>query len=120
MIPQLFVRLEQLPRDSAGRCKRDGLPDPGQPGLTVDHAYVPPSDLIELRIKQIWERLFNIRPIGLREHFFELGGHSLLAVQVMTEIEREFERQLPISVLLQGGTIEYLARVIREQSGPVE
>jgi len=118
-VPQMFVRLNQLPRDSQGRCRVEMLPAPDRVETRVEHVYAPPSDPIELRVKQIWEELFQVRPIGLRERFFELGGHSLLAVRLMTRIGHEFNRNLPVSLLLQGGTIEYLAQVIRTQSGQI-
>jgi hypothetical protein len=42
---------------------------------------VAPRDTLELQLVQIWERILEVRPIGVRDNFFELGGHSLLAVR---------------------------------------
>lgn len=118
LLPELFVRLQKLPL-SNGRCNLELLPSRENIQGRVEQVYVAVMDSIELRVRQIWEELFNIRPIGIREDFFELGGHSMLAIRLMNEINREFSRNLPLSLLLQdGGTIEHIAAAIREQAGP--
>jgi non-ribosomal peptide synthetase component F/thioesterase domain-containing protein/acyl carrier protein len=119
LLPELFVRLPQLPLARNGRCNLELLPSRENMQGRVEQVYVAVVDSIELRVRQIWEELFDIRPIGIREDFFELGGHSMLAIRLMNEINREFGRNLPMSLLLQdGGTIEHVARAIREQAGP--
>jgi amino acid adenylation domain-containing protein/non-ribosomal peptide synthase protein (TIGR01720 family) len=119
-VPELFVRQQQLPAGMNGRCNLKLLPSREEMEGRVEEIYVAAADAIEVRVRQIWEQLFNIRPIGVREDFFELGGHSMLAVCLIDKLNREFDRNLPVSLLMQnGGTIEHVAWAIREQGGPI-
>lgn len=72
-------------------------------------------DALELRITQVWESILEVRPIGVNQNFFDLGGHSLAAVRLMDRIEKAFNQSLPLSALFQGGTIEQLAVILRQQ-----
>ena len=74
--------------------------------------YVAPRSPLEERLTQIWEKLLNVSSIGVTEDFFEVGGDSLSAIDLMLTIEKEFQRQLPITVLIQSPTIAALAEVL--------
>jgi len=117
-IPDLFVRLDSLPVTSSGNVDHEALPSPDEAGTSLEIPYVVPCDELQLRLKKIWEALFGIRPIEITDNFFELGGHSLLAVRMMIEIRKEFGRELPLSTLLQMGTIDRLANVLRSTIEP--
>jgi thioesterase domain-containing protein/acyl carrier protein len=73
---------------------------------------IAPRTALELRIVQIWEEVLGVRPIGVTDNFFDLGGHSLLAIRLMGKMRDAFEEELPLAALMQGGTVEDLARMI--------
>jgi len=75
---------------------------------------VAPRDEIEIGLVQLWERVLQIKSIGVTDNFFELGGHSLLASRLFAQIENRFGRNLPLATLFQAPTIEQLAVVLRE------
>lgn len=77
------------------------------------------SDEVEQQLAQIWENIFNIQSIGVRDNFFDIGGYSLLAVRLFAEIERTFGKNLPLSVLLEAPTIEELAKFLGEETETV-
>jgi len=114
ILPSFFVELDRLPHRADGRLDLEQLPPPDQAGRQLFTPYVPPCDELELRLRQMWENLFQIRPIGIRDDFFALGGHSLLAVLLMSEIRREFACDVPLATLLQAKTIEQLGAVLRQ------
>lgn len=72
-------------------------------------------DPLELQLTQIWEKLFGVRPIGVTDNFFDLGGSSFLAVRLFAEIEKLTGKNLSLSTLLEAGTIEDQARLLREE-----
>jgi amino acid adenylation domain-containing protein len=115
MVPSAFVMLEGLPLTPNGKLDVRALPAPGHGRNEFEPSFVAPRDTLELRLKQIWEDVLGVSHIGIRDDFFELGGHSLLAVRLSARIEKEFGRELPLSMLVQGPTIEHLASGLRRQ-----
>jgi thioesterase domain-containing protein/acyl carrier protein len=100
--------------------KLSELPQPAEPVsqtesthiLTLGTESIAPRNALELRIAQIWEDLLGVRPIGVTDNFFDLGGHSLLAIRLMGQMRDAFAEELPLAALLQGGTVQDLARMI--------
>lgn len=62
----------------------------------------------------MWEEALGVRPIGVTDNFFDLGGHSLVAVRMMSLLNRQSEREIPVAVLFESPTIETLARLLSE------
>ena len=71
-----------------------------------------PRNAIEKKLVEIWESILDVSPIGIRDNFFDLGGNSHLALQMFSDIEKIFNKNLPVSFILQEGTIENLARLL--------
>jgi amino acid adenylation domain-containing protein len=113
MIPSAFVSLPALPLTPTGKIDRRHLPAPQ--AMREDGSLAIPRDALESDLVAIWEEVLETRPVGVTDNFFELGGDSLLAVRLMSEIERRMGRELPLSALLRGGTIESLAAAMRTE-----
>ncbi|HEY9660252.1 MAG TPA: amino acid adenylation domain-containing protein, partial [Allocoleopsis sp.] len=116
MVPAGFVVLEALPVNLNQKVDRRALPAPTPENLAGFAEYVPPQDEWQQKLVQIWEEVLGIHPIGIRNSFLELGGNSLLAVQMLTQVEKVFERELPITMLLKCPTIEALAEAMQSVS----
>jgi amino acid adenylation domain-containing protein len=105
MLPNTIVVLNDIPLTPTGKINRLALPAPEkEPKL-----YLAPRNEIEKRLVDIWENVLEIKNISVRANFFELGGHSLLAVRLLTLIQAEFDRSIPLLLLFKEGTIESLA-----------
>ncbi|MEP6911124.1 MAG: amino acid adenylation domain-containing protein, partial [bacterium] len=115
MLPSAFVPLDKLPLTVSGKIDREALPAPNSMERPVE-SFVPPSTSVEKKLAAIWEATLNERPIGIRDNFFELGGHSLMAVRLFAQIEKMFNRKLPLAILFQAPTIEGLATVLQDES----
>jgi amino acid adenylation domain-containing protein len=115
MIPAAFVTLDEMPLSANGKINYDLLPAPQQSRGDLGGAYVKPRDPLEYQLAQIWESLFDLRPIGVTDSFFDLGGHSLLAVRMMDRLERALGKSLPLAALFAGSTIEHLAQSLLSQ-----
>jgi len=72
---------------------------------------VAPSDDVQSRLLELWQAAFGM-PIGVDQNFFELGGDSLLAARLFIQIEKAFQMELPLAVLLEAPTIRQLAGII--------
>jgi amino acid adenylation domain-containing protein len=115
MIPACFISLEALPISPNGKVDRRALPAPDGIKADWETNFIAPSDELELKLTKIWEKVLGIRPIGVDDNFFDLGGHSLLAVRLFAQIEKTFDRNLPLATLFSAPTVKQLARVLRDE-----
>jgi amino acid adenylation domain-containing protein len=116
MLPSSLIIIDALPLTPNGKLDRKALPAPNTDRSPEADTFVIPRDNLELELVRIWEEVLSVRPIGVTDNFFDLGGHSLLAVRLMALIQQQFGRELPLSTLFQGGTIEQLATILRDKT----
>jgi len=114
MVPSVFVVLESMPLTPMGKVDRKALPlTNGFKPKTKEFSNA--GDELELKLTRIWERVLNVRPVGMDDNFFELGGHSLLAVRLFAQIEKLFGKNLPLATLFQAPTVRQLAKAMRRE-----
>jgi amino acid adenylation domain-containing protein len=112
MVPTAFVFLDRLPLTTTGKVDRLALPAPDAARPAVDSPYLPPGNMVQALLKDLWEVCLNVRPIGIRDDFFELGGDSLVGEKVLTFIEKQFAQRFYLGTLLAAPTVEKLAALI--------
>jgi amino acid adenylation domain-containing protein len=109
MIPSIFIFLESMPLNANGKVYRKALPEPDHTRPEMEGGYVGPRTPVEEELARIWAELLKIDRIGIHDNFFELGGHSLLATQVLSQIRRIFQVDLPLRRLFESPVISNLA-----------
>ena len=121
MVPSRFVELERLPLNANGKVDRAALPQPA-PARPNLGPVVEPITLVQLRLRELWEDLLGVAPIGMTDDFFDLGGDSLLWVLMIDAVEKTFGHAVPNAALLGEGqvTIERLASLLVHESGDVQ
>jgi amino acid adenylation domain-containing protein len=115
-LPSTIVILESFPLSPTGKIDISALPVPEQVSRALDEKYVRPRDPLEIQLTHMWERILRISPIGIYDNFFDIGGDSLNAVDLFLQIEKDLQKDLPISVLMQAPTIAELAVLIRQDT----
>ena len=115
MVPSDFVALEALPLIPTGKLDLQALPFPSRERPSSKGALVSPSNELQHKLVEIWEKALDVRPIGVRDNYFDLGGHSLMAVELFVQMENVLGLRLPISTLFQAQTVEQLAEVISQE-----
>jgi amino acid adenylation domain-containing protein len=115
MVPGAFVLLDSFPLLPNGKVNRQALPAPDKGRSEVEANFVAPRDSLETQLAKIWEKLLNLRTIGVRDSFFDLGGNSLLAARLFSQIEKVCAKKLPLATLFQFPTIEQLATALRQE-----
>jgi len=112
MVPTYFVALEKLPLSRNGKVDRAKLPSvlslESRPSVSQD----APSPL-EQQLRELWEEILKVRPIGVNDQFFALGGHSLLAVKLVALVEKRFGKKLKVADIFENPTVERLAAVLQ-------
>jgi aspartate racemase len=114
MVPSAFVALEALPLTPNGKVDRKALPAP-EGRLELEEGYVAPRTPTEEVLSCIWAQVLGLEKVGVHDNFFELGGHSLLAVRLFSQIEKSFDRHLPLAAIFQGPTVGQLASLLQDE-----
>ena len=110
--------LETMAKDPGARVsnllianKPRPAPSQRMPAGAKEMDSVAPSDEVQSRLVDLWAAAFGM-PVGVDENFFELGGDSLLAARLFVQIEKAFQMELPLAMLLEAPTIRQLAGII--------
>ncbi len=112
--PQHFVILEKMPFNPSGKLDLQALRNILD-GRTFGQGKMLASTPLELSILQVWREFLPPGKIGTNSNFFNLGGDSLIAMQVMDQINRYLNSDLPGHLIFQQPTIRELAQAIEAQ-----
>ncbi len=118
MIPSSFVWLDSFPLTPNGKLDRAALPLAGHERPALERAPVGPRTAVEAKLVNIFERVLDVRPVGVADNFFDLGGHSLLAVRLLAQIEKATGRRLPLSAIFQAQTVGEMAGLLEDEDAP--
>ncbi len=110
MIPAHFTRLQTLPLTSAGKVDRQKLPPPDESWSKNESGTTAPRTELEAAVHQIVQAAVQKSEFGIDEYFLDLGLHSLLMIQVQGRLAQLLGRDVPITAILQYGTVRSLAR----------
>ncbi|SUD40757.1 amino acid adenylation domain-containing protein [Ectopseudomonas mendocina] len=101
MVPSYFVALDRLPLSPNGKLERKALPEPER----IQRDYQAPRPGLESQLAAIWQELLGVERVGREDDFFALGGHSLLATQLVSQIRRELQRELPLRSAFEASSL---------------
>jgi hypothetical protein len=118
MIPSAFVVMEAIPRTPNGKINRRELPAPEQVSTDFERELIPPRNVLEQQLTEIWEEILGVRPIGVRDNVFDLGAHSLLIARLLIRIHERLNRHVSPAIFFESPTIEQFARQLQEQEQP--
>ncbi|MTI25701.1 condensation domain-containing protein, partial [Fulvivirga kasyanovii] len=69
---------------------------------------------LERKVLVFWKQVLGHSNIGVTDNFFEVGGNSLKAAELGMMFLKEFNVELPLSILLERSTVRKLASVLSE------
>lgn len=113
MIPSGFVMLDELPLTPNGKIDRRKLLASTETSVR-EVPFVAPGSPIEEMLADIWSSVLKVQEVGVNDSFFSLGGHSLLATQVVYQLHKALNINLPLRSIFEEPTIAGLALVIEE------
>lgn len=111
MVPDVIIKIDELPLNSNGKIDVKALPEPDhvRPDLEVD--YVEPETELQAKLAAIWQSILDIDRIGILDNFLELGGDSLLTMRTLNTIEEVLNVKLSFQDVLKDN-IKVLAEKI--------
>ena len=58
--------------------------------------------------------MLSVEQVGIHDRFFDVGGHSLSATQVVSQVIKQFQIEVPLQSLFESPTVAEMAAVITE------
>jgi len=109
MIPVKYIRLDVMPLTANGKIDRLNLPKPDTASLLEEQSYVAPQNELEQIISSVLAEVLSVPQVSTEAYFLDLGLHSLLMAQAQVKLSQEFNRNIPITALLQHSSVRALA-----------
>lgn len=113
MIPSVFIHMDRFPLSNNGKLDRKALPEPMF--TSAEENYVPPRTPLEEQLCSIWQDVFKIEKIGIRDNFFQLGGDSILSIRIVSEM-KQLGFNISVRDIFQHNTIEHIVPIISKQN----
>ncbi|MER5939055.1 amino acid adenylation domain-containing protein [Streptomyces sp. NPDC001928] len=124
MVPEVFVRLPELPLNRSGKIDRSRLPEPPSSRPRLSESYAAPDSAAEQRVARVWQQVLTLDRVGAHDNFFDLGGNSVRLLAVLAALQEHPEyRDLTLIDLFRHPTVAAVAAHLdrtAEQSAPHE
>lgn len=108
MIPAWFILVDALPLSPNGKVDTNALPAPDLSQELME----PPQTLYEVRMAENWKSLLGLEQVGLQQDFFELGGSSIKLIELIYELQKEFNVEVAVSQLFKTSTLYGMAKTL--------
>ncbi len=115
MVPAYYTIMDKFPLNSHGKIDHQNLPSPTQLNRDPNDEHDLPRDEFEKRMLAIWKKVLRIENLGVNDNFFRIGGHSILAVELLNEINGEFNAVITLKDLFHQPVLKYLSDYIKQQ-----
>ncbi|MGW0179667.1 amino acid adenylation domain-containing protein [Nocardia sp. NPDC003345] len=108
MVPATVMVLDTVPLTASGKLDRSRLPEPE---FTAGE-YRAPSWWLEAEVTYAFQHVLGVERVGVDDDFYALGGNSLRSVQVVSELKKELDYEVPVGWMLSDPRPADLARRI--------
>ncbi|MGW4769103.1 amino acid adenylation domain-containing protein [Nocardia sp. NPDC004278] len=96
MVPATMMVLDTVPLTASGKLDRTRLPEP----MLAVGEFREPSSWLEGEVARAFGTVLGVDRVGADDDFYALGGNSLKSVQVVSELRKELDYEIPISWML--------------------
>ncbi|WP_433731580.1 amino acid adenylation domain-containing protein [Nocardia sp. CA-129566] len=116
MVPTTMMVLDTVPLTASGKLDRPRLPE----AVLAVREFREPSSWLEGEVARAFGAVLGVDRVGVDDDFYALGGNSLKSVQVVSELRKELDYEIPISWMLSDHCPADLAKRIESgmRSGP--
>jgi len=113
MIPDMILKVDEIPLTSNGKVDKKNLITIAKEKKTLStNEIVNPTNETEEFVLNLWKDILKVKAMGIDDDFFDLGGHSLKAVQLIAEIKKQKEINIPLASLIQNSTVRTFAPLL--------
>lgn len=109
MIPNLFIQINEIPRNLNGKADNRSLINL----YNERYAYKKEKNKNEDKLYKIFMETLAITELDVSKSFFELGGHSLAAIQLQDQVRKEYSKEILIRRIFESESLDELFEEIR-------
>ena len=115
MIPNIFVRLEEMPLTTSGKINRKALPEVDLESIETLAEYIAPETDKEKILADCISEVLGAEKISVADNFFDIGGDSLKAIELSARLEAE-GYEIRVKDIFESGNIRELAEKLEENT----
>jgi len=101
----------------AGETKK-AESSPSHAGRRMENVHASADNKIEKKVAAIFEDRLGLEQVRIDDNFFDLGGNSLIGLQIINDLRRDFDIQIPAVALFEAPTVRGLAKYLGARLGP--
>jgi UDP-N-acetylmuramate--L-alanine ligase len=117
ILPTHFISVNEIPLTPNGKKNRAGLLSKYRNRLYQRLDFTAPRTRTESRLLTLWKKCLQVDfEIGVYENFALMGGDSLKGLELLTEVENEFNELFPAGYFGSISTIWRMAAMLDEIS----
>ncbi|MBM7365733.1 non-ribosomal peptide synthetase [Gordonia hydrophobica] len=109
MRPTVWVLLDEMPLNAAGKVDRRALPDPEFEAAE----YVAPESDAEAAVAEVFAGLVGADRVSVTESFFDLGGNSLAAMRLAARASDALGVQVSVRDIFDGPSVRELVAAVQ-------
>ncbi|WP_327233077.1 amino acid adenylation domain-containing protein [Streptomyces sp. NBC_01317] len=91
MVPEVFVRLDEMPLSRNGKIDRARLPAPAVLPAPQDGPTAVAGTPTERLVAGVWARVLTLDRVAVHDNFFDLGGNSVRMLSVLSALRERPE-----------------------------
>lgn len=110
-VPSAVVVVDALPKNPAGKVRRDELRQALGDALATPH--VEPRNPDEALIATVFAEVLGLPRVGALTHFFRAGGDSLCGARLLSRLAARGAGAIDLKALFESPTVERLAARLR-------
>ena len=114
LVPVRLIRVDAIPLAASGKVDDRALAAAVH-GRLPERPYRAPDGPVEEFLADLWQTELGVERVGADDSFFELGGSSLTAMQVMLQLCREYDIDLPLESMFSHPVLTELARLAEDR-----
>jgi len=111
-LPTLLTKVEQ--KLSLKALQKTDISKPIRQRPELKNIYIAPSNELEQKIAESFQKFLGFEEVGIHDNFFALGGDSLTGSVLIKQLRENFQIEVPLRFLYEAPTVAELAVVIEK------
>lgn len=114
MVPQVYMRLEDLPLNANGKVDRRAIPEPE----TVSEEIVAPETDEEKKVFEVVADVLDMKEFGVTNNLISQGMSSIAAMRLAAALEERLEIKLRVADILKNPSVRGIIECAKSKGEP--